>query len=62
MTWLWPVIGLGVLVVYELWSAITHEAPTISQYIWSLQERYRWLKYLVLAGLLVLAFHFYGGR
>lgn len=61
MTWLWPVLGLAVLVVYELTAAIFQESPTISQYIWRLQRRYPWLKYLVLAGLLVLAYHFYTG-
>lgn len=60
MIWL-LVGGLVALAAYELIAAITHRWLTISQRIWRLQQAYPWLKYLVLASLLVLAWHFYSG-
>lgn len=35
MIWL-PLVGLALLVIYEVWAAITHRAPTESEWIWRL--------------------------
>ena len=31
--------GLVLLTVYEVWAAISHKAPTLSQWIWALSAR-----------------------
>ena len=59
-SWVLLLFGVGLLVGYELWAAISKGRPTISQYIWRAQRRYPWLKYVVLASLGVLAWHFFG--
>lgn len=38
MIWL-LLVGIGALVGYELYAAITKREPTISQYVWMLSKR-----------------------
>jgi hypothetical protein len=40
-------VGLGCLVVYEAWSAISHRASTISQLVWKASLRYPLVPFLL---------------
>ncbi len=48
-------VGLGLLITYEAWSAISHRAPTISQLVWKASLRYPLVPFVLgmLAGHLV---------
>lgn len=50
-------IGLGVLIVYELYAVFTHR-QTLSEALWSTQKRWPWVKWLTGAILLALLDHF----
>lgn len=59
-------IGLAILVGYELYAACTHvfavpRWPTISQAVWRLTRRWPWLKYVGTLGGAILILHFWWG-
>ena len=54
----WPwMIGLGILIVYELWAIVVRE-PTLSQMVWRAQRRWPPLRWIVGVVLLALFDHF----
>ena len=34
------IAGAILMIIYELWAAITKKAPTISQFVWDWSKRY----------------------
>jgi len=44
-------VGIGLVLLYEVVAAITHKAPTISEWIWKGATRTRWVPFI--AGLLM---------
>ena len=52
---------LALLVVVGLfdWYALEHRRPTLSQWAWTMSKRFPWLRPLIFAAVLFLAYHLY---
>jgi len=52
---------LIVIAAYEVWAVHTG-TPTLSQFVWRMDDVYWWFRYVVLAGIIVLMIHFFWRR
>lgn len=55
-----PLIGLGLILVYELYAAITNKVHTVSEMLWHLSEKYKEFKYIFAVSMLLFTLHILG--